>query len=89
MLRKDIEINANILHFCFIDFGFSMKYGDTNGIHYEADQMKNCGNYYYASINALETNTVSRKDDIISIIYMLLVWCLGYAPACRNLHGLP
>ena len=69
------------LHFIFIDFGFSYGYKNNEGGHLDSvPQLKRCGNYLYASINALSGNPISRKDDLIQIIYMLISWCLSDIP---------
>ena len=38
--------------------------------------MRKCGNFFYVSKNALEGNAISRKDDIISVTYILLNLCI-------------
>ena len=69
------------INFIFIDFGFSYGYKNNEGGHLEPTaQLKRCGNYTYASINALTGNPISRKDDLIQVIYMLLSWCLSDIP---------
>lgn len=58
-----------------------MRFKNDKGIHYESDEyLKSCGNYYYVNENALSNKPISRKDDIISLLYMILCWCLGKAP---------
>jgi casein kinase I family protein HRR25 len=80
-LPKPKKISNIIMHFALIDYGFSAVFQNNAGIHYEpCIQLKKCGNYYYASINALLGNPISRKDDMISAIYLILYWCSGSVP---------
>ena len=78
-LRKPKIINSYNIHFILIDFGFSVQFQNKEGIHFDesSSKLKRCGNFYYASPNALLGKSISRKDDLISVVYLLLVWCCG------------
>lgn len=80
-LTKPKKMSGELLHFILIDYGFSVQFKSDKGIHYEpCSQLKKCGNYFYASINALRGNPISRKDDMLSVAYILLSRCNGGAP---------
>ena len=70
-LIKSIYIENEEIHFSLIDFGFSQIYLDNNKNHIKKNY-KYCGNYYYSSYNALSNGLISRKDDLISICYLIL-----------------
>ena len=49
-----------------IDFGFSQKYSsEEKDAHFK-------GNLMFASINQLEFKKPTRKDDLVSLAYMLI-----------------
>ena len=80
-LNTPQEKYGKLIHFSLSDFGFSVQFQNQEGIHYEpCSKLQRCGNFYYASINALEGNPVSRKDELISIVYIILVLCIGEPP---------
>lgn len=58
-----------------IDYGYCEKYYKEENISPRVH-----GNIRYSSINALSGNPVSRKDDIISLCYLLADLYLGYLP---------
>lgn len=56
-----------------IDFGISNKYLDEMGCHIKFSQdVPFKGNLIYSSKNAFAQCTLSRRDDIISLMYMLI-----------------
>ena len=56
-----------------IDFGVSRKYIDENGVHLpNEDVLSFIGNIIFASHIAFRCQTLSRRDDIIQIIYNLV-----------------
>ena len=70
-LIKPALLEDKIIHLTIIDFGLSYKYIDNNGKHLKINY-KTCGNYFYASNNVLSGGLISRKDDIISLFYIML-----------------
>ena len=64
-----------------IDFGIAKKYLKKNGKHYDFNKNgKFCGTVRYASIAAHKGYTQSRKDDLESIIYVLIYLFRGKLP---------
>ena len=56
-----------------IDFGFATKYVNSNGSHLEQRYRGVfMGNPLFASTNQCEMNTTSRRDDIQSLVYLLI-----------------
>ena len=71
------KIEEEIIHFVFIDFGWSTPYRNYEGEHLPpCHQLRKCGNFQNSSLNALEGNPISRKDDIISLVYLLFFECV-------------
>lgn len=63
-----------------IDFGLSRKYmKDGQHVPCESDNPFQ-GNYYWASGNVLRGLTSSRRDDLESLLYVLLYFCRGDLP---------
>ena len=65
-----------------IDFGLSLKYRSSskkNHLPFETGK-KLIGNARYSSINALEGNSQSRRDDLESLGYVLIYFCIGRLP---------
>lgn len=67
---------------CFIvDFGISKIYRDNNGIHIPyRDKKSFIGTTRYASISAHNGIEISRKDDLESLIYVLVFLYKGNLP---------
>jgi serine/threonine protein kinase len=56
-----------------IDFGFATKYKDRKGVHNPKVQIdKFRGNMIFASRNQLQFYATSRRDDLISLCYVLI-----------------
>jgi hypothetical protein len=56
-----------------IDFGFAEKFRNLNGTHIvqeDADFFR--GNMIFASMNQFNFKKTSRKDDLVSLCYMLV-----------------
>ena len=70
-LIKPALLENKKIHLTIIDYGLSYKYIDNNGKHLKINY-KTCGNYFYASNNVLSGGLISRKDDIISLFYIML-----------------
>ena len=55
-----------------IDFGFAFSYLNKEGQHLDQLQTENFnGNLFYSSLNQLNFNSQSRRDDLISLSYMI------------------
>ena len=66
--KKDGTINVKL-----IDFGYTSKYLDENGEHLEHQKVGTfTGNLLFASVNTLDYNNSSRKDDFISLSYLMI-----------------
>ena len=64
-----------------IDFGLSKKYTNRNNEHIKfSDKRHFCGTVRYASIAAHSNCSQSRKDDLESIIYILIYMFKGKLP---------
>ena len=70
-LIKPALLENKKIHLTIIDYGLSYKYIDNNGKHLKINY-KTCGNYFYASNNVLSGGLISRKDDIISLFFIML-----------------
>ena len=69
-----------------IDFGISKKYLDENGDHIkQMDENLFKGNFLYASVNAFNFVSLGRRDDLISLIYLLVYLVDGTSPFDINL----
>ena len=81
ILLSPIKIYNTEMHLTLIDYGFSEKYINSDGSHYTKDKsVKVHRNSYLASINSLSKNAVSRRDDMISLCYLLIELYLGNFP---------
>jgi serine/threonine protein kinase len=55
-----------------IDFGFATKFLDKNGCHLQPKKVEMFqGNLIFSSIDQMKFNSTSRRDDLISLAYML------------------
>lgn len=56
-----------------VDFGFATKYLESKGNHIKEDILdKFRGNLLFASQSQMEFYTTSRRDDLISLCYILI-----------------
>ncbi len=57
-----------------VDFGFATRYIDKlTGLHIQKDEVETFrGNMIFGSLNQLNFMTTSRRDDVISLCYMLI-----------------
>jgi serine/threonine protein kinase len=78
------SLNPDLDRVFLIDFGLSYKYLTPEGGHIEKVKRGHfSGNFLFSSLNQCRTYTVSRRDDIESLLYMLifmlnkyyLPWC--------------
>jgi serine/threonine protein kinase len=84
-VHNDIKMD-NILmkdeHLTLIDFGCASSYlSGGNHIH-KSFNPKFVGNYLFSSIQQMNCQTSSRKDDLVSLCYLMLYLIRG-----RNLFG--
>ena len=64
-----------------IDFGLSSSYLDANGMHIKKQyQGKFSGNLLFASYNSCRGNNKSRRDDVQSLMYMMVYLLRGCLP---------
>ena len=75
-------INNKKKYLHILDFGLSRKYRSSTTLkHYPLIQRKNLtGTARYASINALDGFTQSRRDDLEAIGYVLMYFLIGRLP---------
>jgi hypothetical protein len=57
-----------------VDFGFATRFIDkSTGLHIEEDEVSTFrGNMIFGSLNQLNFMTTSRRDDLISLCYMMI-----------------
>ena len=68
-----------------IDFGISKKFRDINGNHINCGQESIFqGNFVFASVNAHNYITLSRRDDLIQLCYLLVYLLDGDLPFIFN-----
>jgi serine/threonine protein kinase len=67
---KSADLESCSLH--LIDFGFSKPYLNRDGTHQELKQVETfTGNLIFSSLNQLDFKSTSRRDDMISISYII------------------
>ena len=54
-----------------IDFGLSTSFLGPNGAHIKQEQIHTKGNYAFVSKNTIIGLSPSRRDDLISVVYLL------------------
>jgi len=74
------KINENKIY--LLDFGLARKYRSSSTLkHYQKiEKKKLTGTARYASINALNGTTQSRRDDLESVGYVLMYFLRGNLP---------
>lgn len=61
-----------------IDFGISSKYLDSQGVHLgENEPELRAGSVLFASLNMFKRIKLSRRDDLISLVYLLVFFLTG------------
>ena len=56
-----------------IDFGFACSYLDADGKHVESEGVAEFqGNVFFASVNQMNYMSTGRRDDLISLVYLLV-----------------
>lgn len=73
LLFNPVGNNKIINHITLTDFGFCETYVKKDNLHLQKNQPPRSNeNMYYSSINALSGGPINRKDDIISLCYLLI-----------------
>lgn len=71
-----------------IDFGDSLRYIRRNGIHMEQRKVQSIvGTLDFGSISMLQCHSQSRRDDMQSLLYLILYLINGYLPWSHLVHG--
>lgn len=60
-----------------IDFGLSTSFVDENGYHIKKQESYTRGNYAFASKNTVIGISPSRRDDLLSLVYLLFYLYTG------------
>ena len=61
-----------------IDFGLATSFIDAQGMHIKREQTSDFkGNLAMSSIHAMNFETMSRRDDLLSLTYVLVYMCQG------------
>jgi serine/threonine protein kinase len=85
IIHRDIKPDNILLHsdnsfddIFFVDFSFCKKYIDSNGEHISKRKItKLIGSINYASLNVHDSIEPSRRDDLESVIYVLIYLYFG------------
>lgn len=78
LVNKDQDASNTLSDISLVNFGFCTDYLDSDGEHIPYEQTKECiGNIATSSINAMNFMAVSRRDDLISLTYLLLYMAQG------------
>ena len=92
IIHRDIKpdnflLTTNNKNIKIIDFGLAKQYIDTNGKHKESVKHNNViGTPRYISLHVHEKNSPSRRDDLISFVYVLL-FLMNYSLPWQCIHG--
>lgn len=80
---RDVKCHSSS-EIILIDFGFATKFLSDFGKHREcSNEADFAGNFLFQSPNAFEFKTLSRRDDMISLAYLLAFYFIGEAPWAR------
>ena len=73
--------NANLHKIRLIDYGLAKKYVDDRGLHLPEQQSTAFeGNLIFSSANGQNLRSTSRRDDLISLCYLLIYSLEGSLP---------
>jgi hypothetical protein len=74
-----LQINKNKeAQVILIDYGMATRYLDDEGNHLQQDKVSQFhGNFMFASLSSLSFNRPSRRDDLISLCYCLIMLLNG------------
>lgn len=76
-----LGLNKNQSNVYIIDFGLARKYVDPDGeVRSPRDQSGFRGTARYASINSHLSRDLGRRDDLWSVLYILIEFSKGYLP---------
>jgi hypothetical protein len=68
-----VSKNQTSINPVLIDFGFASKYVDREGIHLDKSEIQTFqGNILFASKHQMDFSLTSRRDDLISLAYILM-----------------
>lgn len=85
---ENLMFKTNKKDICLIDYGLA-RYYKINGKHVEFEKHLNVvGSYNYCGINVNKGVRPSRRDDIESMLYILLNMTSGMYPCNKNLTSL-
>lgn len=78
---ENIKNNESNISCILIDYGFSYKLNNNNEKQNKRKKIFSYGgNYRFASINLLDNGIPSKKDDLESLIYILIYFYKSYLP---------
>jgi serine/threonine protein kinase len=73
--------NTNSSTIVLIDFGLARNFKDELGKHIVRGRTTLfAGNFFFASVNAFRFITLSRRDDMISLLNILAYFFIGEVP---------
>lgn len=68
-----------------IDFGFAQKFVNSEREHMKMKSLETFkGNISFSSLNQMNFSTTSRRDDLISLSYLMLVMLNGFKFPCNK-----
>jgi serine/threonine protein kinase len=73
MISNASQSRGKVSKLHLIDFGFASNFCDRNGQHLGHDDLQHFrGNIIFATFNQMAFKRTSRKDDLVSLCYMLV-----------------
>ena len=73
--------NANLRKIRVVDYGLAKKYVDPSGVHMQEQHSATFeGNLIFSSFNGQNLRSTSRRDDLISLCYLLIYSLEGTLP---------
>lgn len=77
MIESQDKTDPSSSSIILIDFGLATSYTDEEKHVEEGQNEYFQGNYLFASHNAFEGKTLSRRDDLISLTHLLCYFLIG------------